>query len=383
MTKPLALEGKAAKADVGTRAELSVHGKRAHLAYLDHFRAFAILSVVMIHAGNALLLRGLEGFPAESFSPYRTGLHILVHNSTVYFALISGILYAHTLYRKPHGPFLRSRLSNVALPYALVSIALTLAFIGVAVLRGGDSGTLLSVLGTLAYNVLLGEAWNTLWYIPVVMVLYLISPVLITCVRNRRWQAITAVIVLLPLFVSRTGSTVTASMIVYFIGVYTVGIMVGLDLEKSLQLIRKHRAALAFAALLSALGVAILDWRQFEFVGPISVRESVIYILRLSLSGLVLLWMSNAAEQWSDRTKRWSCLLAAYAFGIYFLHGPLLRVIAQVIGSSVPAGEPAIAVILAMAATFLVGLLVSMLLVWIVVRITGRYSKQIIGAAAP
>ena len=233
-----------------------------------------------------------------------------------------------------------------------------------------------------AFGVALGEAWNTLWYIPVVMVLYVISPPLLGIVRKPSWQWLAVAIALVPLFVSRTGSEVTPAMIAFFIGVYVVGLAIGADLDRALTVFRRYRGVLWIVVACSAAGVAFLDARGIEFIGQTSVRESAIYVLRLALSGLVLLWLYEHCASFGARASALLLLIANYAFGIYFLHGPLLRPIAKGLGEFVPAGDPWLAISLTVCAAFVIALAISTLIVHLIVRTTSPFSRYLIGAVA-
>ncbi|MFV0644990.1 MAG: acyltransferase family protein, partial [Sphingomonadaceae bacterium] len=309
--------------------------RKAYLEYMDFFRSFAILTVVLIHAGNAMLLQGLAGPLSASSEAVRTGLHLVSHNSTIYFALISGVLYAHILSGKPHATFMRTRMTHVALPYAIISIVITL-LLSANALRHGTAGTPADIAGLLAYNIMLGEAWNTLWYIPVILVLYLVSPLLMIALNDRRYHWIIAVIILLPLFVSRTGTEVTLSMLTYYCGVYTVGMIIGLNVQPRVDFLNRHVRMAACIALVAAVFIAILDWRHIDYLGFTSLRESGFYVLRLALAALMIVWLYRWSPDMRPETARWLKLIAAWSFGIYFLHGPLLRPIARSVGQFVP-----------------------------------------------
>ena len=355
-------------------------GKVAYLGYLEGFRGMAIIFVVMIHANNAMLQRGVEGVTGD-FSWVWTTFHILSHNSTVYFALISGVLYAYHLHRKPHGVFLRSRIEAVVVPYILVSVVLTLALAGIATLRGDGAIQPSDLAGQIAYNILFGEAWNTLWYIPVIAVLYVISPLLLRLLEDRNFGLpFAALMVLLPLVVSRTGTEVTPSMLLFFAGVYTVGLLIGRDPENSLERLQRSTTAIAIVAFLAAATVWALDRSGIEFVGPTSIRESAIYVLRIALALLMLIGLRAYYDRFGPLANRALKLIAAYSFGIYFLHAPLLRPIVKVVGWFVPEGNPSWALAAAVLVTFAISLVSTTLIVWAIKTATGKYSKYIIGS---
>lgn len=354
--------------------------KVAYLEYLEGFRGLAIIFVVMIHANNALLQRGVERIEGE-FSAVWTFFHIISHNSTVYFALISGILYAYHLHRKPHGMFLRTRVESVVVPYVLVSGALTLLTTGMATLRGNDAAGAGALAEKILWNIVTGEAWNHLWYIPVITVLYIISPVLLRVVQDRRFGVpIALAFILVPLIVSRTQTDVTPSMLIYFAGVYVVGLVIGRDPEKTLGQLEHHISIIASIALLSAIAVWFLDMYAVEFVGPTSVRESGIYLLRISLAILMLIGLRRFSAGLGPLTNRALNQIATYSFGIYFLHAPLLRPIVKVLGWLVPEGNPAWALALAVLVTFVVSLVSTALIVFAIKSLTGDRSKFLIGS---
>lgn len=363
----------------GSASPASSH-KPAYLEYLDGFRGLAILFVVLIHANNAMLQRGVERTEGE-FSWVWTFFHILSHNSTVYFALISGVLYAYHLRSRPHGAFLRSRFEAVIVPYVLVSAVLTLLFAGFAAVRSGELPGVGTVAREIAFNVLTGEAWNHLWYIPVIAVLYVVSPLLLRAIEYPGiGKPVATILVFLPLVFSRTGTEITVSMLVYFAGVYTIGLLIGRDPEGVLSRLSRQVGAIALAALLAAGAVWFIDAHDLDLVGPTSSRESAIFVLRIALALLGLIWLRANYAALGPAAKGALGQVAAYSFGIYFLHAPLLRPIVRVLGPLVPEGNPSWALIAGIIVSFFVSLLASMAIVRAIKWAAGEKSKFIIGS---
>ncbi|WP_338424610.1 acyltransferase [Sphingopyxis kveilinensis] len=351
-----------------------------HIDYLDPFRAFAILQVVLIHGGNALLLRGLPSLDAEGSAAYAL-LHIIAHDSTIYFAVISGVLYGHLFWRRDHRVFMQGRLAKIGLPYTVITLVLTTLFWTVERLKTGSDADLPGLVVEFCRNIAFGDAWNTMWYIPVILVLYLISPILWALQNRPEMRWILAVIIILPIIATRTGTMLTPQIFLYFLGSYTAGMWIGTDTEKKIDLLSKHVSAL----LLTLLGASLLlGWmfaRQIDMWGVVSLRESVFYIQRLAASALVLIWF----RQWvrrgiSPRIRSISEYLAVASFGIYFVHGPLLRPIARLIGSWVSADQRWWVLAAAILATMIAGLLLSILIVEGVRRIVPKHAKRLIGA---
>lgn len=354
-------------------------GTRPHIKYLDLFRGAAILQVVMIHAGNALLQRGLAQMEGDSAIIWAV-LHILVHDSTIYFAMISGILYGHLFSQRDHARFVKARFFNIGMPYLVMTAALTLLFWVLAWWRGADSLDPYQLVEKLMVNLVTGEAWNTMWYIPLILVLYVLSPLLFALVRDPRWRWVAIVIVLLPLVFSRTGTVLTPSMFVYFAGVYVVGLAIGAQLEDALDWLAGRTPWLWAIALGATILLALLFAAGIDMIGPVSVIESAFYIQRLAMGSLMLVGLRIWSRTIAPFPDRLMSIAAATSFGIYFVHGPLLRPVARAVGMFVPASQPWWALIGAILATFALGLMLSLALVYAVRRAAGPYSRQIIGA---
>lgn len=353
-------------------------GAGARLGYVDLFRGFGIVQVVLIHAGNALLLRGLPAWHGDA-AAVQALLHVVAHDATVYFAIISGLLYGHIFAPRPHRRFLAQRLSAVALPYAAVTLVLTLATNATAqaALAAHDAPLLAR---TLATNLVTGATWNTLWYIPVILALYLVSPALLAALRGPRLRWPGAVLMLAPLLASRTGTEVTPAMIVYFAGAYAIGIAVGLDLEVRLAWLRQRAAWLGLVAAAATIGLVLLYVLERDAWHGVSLRESAFYLQRATIALLLLLWARAREAALPSGARAASGFVAGAAFGIYFVHGPILRPVARLVGAWVPDDQPWWALLAAIGATFAAGLLLSLGLVQLLRTLVGTRSRLLIGA---
>jgi surface polysaccharide O-acyltransferase-like enzyme len=360
----------------GSSAQLAV--KSSHIKYLDLFRAVAIFQVVMIHAGNALLQRGVAQSQGDNANVH-AALHILVHDSTIYFAMISGILYGHLFSKRDHGPFLKARFVNTGSPYFVVTVALTILFTLLAWWRGEVIDTL-NLLRVLVVDLVTGDVWNTMWYIPLILVLYAVSPLLFALVRDPRWRWLAIIVALLPLVFSRSGTDLTPSMFVYFAGVYIIGLAIGARLERSIDWLSGKTPWLWATSLGTT---ALLIWlfaTGIEFIGPTSVRESVFYVQRLALGSLMLVGLRVWSRAISSSADHMMGMIAAASFGIYFVHGPLLRPIARAVGMFVPTSQPWWALTGAILVTFALGLSLSLALVYVVRWVSGPHSRKLVGA---
>ena len=89
--------------------------KPGYLTYLHGFRGVAILAIIGAHAWSVL-----GSFGAQETNPDYIWLYsvteTLFHGATLFFALISGLLYSRVLSGKSWGTFFRNKGANVILP---------------------------------------------------------------------------------------------------------------------------------------------------------------------------------------------------------------------------------------------------------------------------
>lgn len=305
--------------------------------------------------------------------------HILFHNATIYFSIISGIIYSHVFRGRNHIRFLKTRLVNVGSAYLVMTLILTIIAFALAYHRQGPPLDWPAFARTLGFNLLTGDAWNTMWYIPVILGLYAISPWLSRLATTPRLRPLAIGLILLPLLVSRTGTVLTPAIFIYFLGAYMVGLMLGDRLEQSIAFLKQHLAIIIAVAAGSTVALVILHAAGIDMVGPTSVQESFYYLQRLSIAGLLLLGLSLLVGRGPPLWRMVIGVSASASFGIYFIHGPLLRPIARLVGSFAPADQPWWFLIGGIVITFLLGLAGSLAIVAIVRRVAGQRSRLLIG----
>lgn len=302
----------------------------------------------------------------------------LFHNATLYFTFISGLFYPRLAAGRSPSSFYAARVRNVVLPYVVVSIALTLAMAGPDAFTAGE---LPGLVLQLAENILLGEAFYTFWYIPVIMILYLASPVLLAVVTTPRLAPLAVALALLPLVFSRTDTDLTASTVIYFCGAYVLGLAVGLDPDRWLDRLARWKAPLLAVGLVTTVLIIHLYMTGIRFAGMTDIRESLYYIQKVALGGIILLWLRTGPLGGSFRIEAASVAIASMAFAIYFLHAPVLR---KLVSTFHPFGEDATpnwAMALHIPFLFLVSLVICIAVVLGTRRVFGkRYARWLIGA---
>ena len=280
----------------------------------------------------------------------------LFHDSTLYFALISGLLFSLVLQRRGWAAFFKSKLLNVIAPYIIMTMAFT--WYGVNAdyeLAGFFQGGIADYLAKVGENLLSGRAMFQLWYIPILVFLYLSTPLIAWAMAGARTSWLIWPIMLAPLVASRTSSDYSWTTLAYFLGAYAAGMFAGAGYERALLMCRQYQTLLFLTVFLTTAALVasfLLDadasgpismiatlwpvpmtetpWSvsslMRETLQPISIKETLWYVQKLAIAGVVLVWL-HANEA---RVPKWIDTLGTYAFPIYFLHGILLVAFTEV-----------------------------------------------------
>lgn len=356
---------------------------KTYLHYVHSFRGFAILNIVAIHAIAFALIVPVDFIP-DTTAPLYVLNETLFHDSTLYFALISGLLFSSILQSRGYRRFYRSKLLYVVSPYIFCTVVFSL-------LRWNSQGTGLLALpsGVQDYlasiwpNLLRGEAQFTYWYIPVLLFLFAITPLLSRLARASGYAAAPAwLIMLLPLAFSRPEfregvGQLTAGTLIYFTGAYTVGLYLGQNLESRLDCIARWRTPLLALAIVATVALAALQFAGINRFGSFSLQESLFYVQKLCLAAIILLWLRSRLEN----QPRWLTVFANEAFSIYFLHIFFILVLGELFWTLLrdPAWQP-LSSYLAGPVYFLFALFMSMLLIHLLRALLGRHSRVLVGS---
>ena len=349
--------------------------KSDYLAYLHSFRGFAILCIVGAHAWSMLgFTSGAETRLPNYIWLYAT-TETLFHGSTLFFALISGILYTRVLRGKSWRSFYSSKWTNVVLPYAFITLLLT-ALAWPQYLEYGRANHIEFFFPQeLLTNLASGRAQVHLWYIPVLCVLFALTPLLDLLLKFRN-GAIVMLLALLPLVVSRTTypDLISLPTVVYFLGAYAFGMVLGERLPAMLTLVERHLSLLLAVLAISTIGNFLLFLWDYVPVGLTSAHQSVVYIQKLTLA-LVVLYLLQLRGL---RQSRVLGVLGTYSFSLYFLHFTPILLLSEAFGKQFPdATLPGLA--LGGLLIYLLSIALCLLLSMGLRRMLGRHSRMLIG----
>jgi surface polysaccharide O-acyltransferase-like enzyme len=355
------------------------------LGYLHSFRGFAIINIVFIHA-FAYALFDFNNQRIDLESPFSIGNELLFHNSTIYFAVISGLLFSVVLKSKGYKRFYSSKFKNVLLPYLFLTLVFSIfnpVFdppIFIPFQLQPDFG---SYLRATFYNFIFGTAQFPYWYIPVLIFLYLVTPLLDYLMNIKKWGTLFMVVIIaLPIAISRVElmdmeeHQLSLSTMIYFTGAYAAGIYFGTNTENRFSWVKKNMLLFVLIALLSSLALVYFQMQEINKFGGWSLMSALYYIQKMSLSGIIIVLFKNMG----DRQPRWLNPVASYAFVIYFLHASFLDLLAEPIMPLSTMHEIAPLNLFLAALLYLVlSISLSMLVGRIFKKLFGKSSKMLVG----
>lgn len=353
------------------------------LGYLHNFRGFAIINIVAIHA-VVFAFMGANNFNYDSNNPIAITNEILFHNATIYFAVISGILFSAILKSKGYKAFYIGKFKHVVLPY----LFFTLLF---SVLAENSTNPFAVVTNFTDYyhavirHFIYGKANFVFWYIPILLFLYLVTPLVDYSINLKKIGKYIFILLLsIPLVVSRIEMMelmqtdfLSLQTMLYFLGAYTAGMYIGTDLENRLAWIKNNIKWLSAIILISTIALIYIQLKNIDMMGRVSIKATLYYIQKLCASGVVIVLFKNMGERKIVGLHQ----IAKDGFAIYFLHGFLLFILIGVLMPILNFTKIAPFNIFIGALLMLVlSIAVSMLLVLIFRKIFGSKSKMIIGA---
>lgn len=344
--------------------------QQTFLAPVHGLRGLAIIAIVAAHTW-AFLIFWSGSLDSAGLRWLYALTETLFHGSTLYFALISGLLFSSVLKSRGWRRFFVNKLRYLLLPYALVSALCTWSY-WQQTLAQNPAADPLQVYGG---NLLAGSASVQFWYIPLLCGLFLLTPLLVWL--HRRWSGGLLVLALVPLVVSRSAfpDLLTWQSLVYFLGAYSLGLWCGEHYLVLLDYLRRNWRWMALVLVVLSLATGLSYYLGHQGEGLFFYRQSLVYLQKILLAGLMLLWLSQ-----HQRIPTGLKLLGDYAFAIYFLHVLVLDRFYFWIYDWLVVHRTG-AIIGGLGALNLLWTLgVSLLLAWLVKKVLGRYARPVIGA---
>jgi surface polysaccharide O-acyltransferase-like enzyme len=350
------------------------------LQYIHNLRGLAILFVVGVHAG---------GYDADWVS--HPGMRQVLHsffdpsegNGTVLFLFIGGFLFQHLTHNQfDYKRFVEQKFLNVILPYIIISIPLI-------VLRMNTNFQSLSLPEDFHerplwyqffHHLITGSHMPPFWFISAIALFYISAPIL-HAIDNRNFYRYGFPFVLLVAFLSYRPLHNANPLLAYvhFIPVYITGMWASFHKERILALGWKLLAPLGVAyAILTFLdlngNLSAIREMHFETV----INERILLFNLYLLKALILTFMLLLTF-YKLRTRSMPLLevLGDYSFGVFFVHYILIGVARKMIEM---AGITIDFSLITYVIFFVIMLMLSIVTVRLVKKLTGRYSRYLIGS---
>ncbi|MCW2308290.1 acyltransferase family protein [Rhodobium gokarnense] len=347
-----------------------------YLTSINNFRAIAIILIVMGHSFS------FAGMTFQTWPEKFVGN--LISGATTLFVFISGFLFYHVFYaRYDYKTFLTGKLKNVAAPYLILSVlpiiwSMTSGEPQKAFFNPAGPGVVDTWIVPYVKYVLTGGFATAYWYIPFIMLVFLMAPAHIAFIRlsTARQIAITAALVLVAALVQRShGNLNPVQHLIAFTPAYLFGITVAMNKEVVW-------ARLAGKEWHLALCVAFFDVAEIA-TGHFSNYHKAPFAwggldLMLFQKLFMCLLLLQLLHRFEGRSSKTLSLVASTSFAIFFIHPGLLKLIHTVRdanGIRFDASWP----VLLLATT---GILAASILIAIGVNILlGKKSRYVIGYA--
>lgn len=258
-------------------------------------------------------------------STFNNILTFALNSSTILFVFISGFLFQHLHEENLNlRSYWSKKILYVLCPYALVSIP---ALIDKLFFEGDTIWMTpfyksLSYLGKSLFLLATGKHSGPFYFIPMISLIFLLGPLLFYFQKQRAFQWIAPILVLLGMFTFSYGYYASlAESLLYFLPVYLFGMWASRNKDWVLSLSTRWLVLLviAYATIFTLELTGILHPQHLEFFEPQPTFFTPIFNLsklKVMISAIILLVLFYRYGQSNYILHR----LGNYSFGIYFIH---------------------------------------------------------------
>ncbi|HSY61969.1 MAG TPA: acyltransferase [Cytophaga sp.] len=347
------------------------------LSYLHSFRGFAIINIVAGHAVSAMYLAAYHKYNWSD--PILITNEIFFNHCTLYFTLISGLLFSSVLKEKSYNNFFTNKILYVFLPYLFFTLLYSVVkfqrynFIYIDRIE--------HVFKNLPTNMVFGGANFVLWYIPVLFGLYILTPLFNFLLRHKKQTAILIwLIILIPLVSSGmkfpTIYGLIIGKIIYFSGAYVLGMYWGANLEENINWLKDQLIYILVCAVVSTSVLYCLHYYDIDKMAEIHVQDSVYYIQKICLAIIAIIFF----KQSGNKQPTWLTKVAADSTPIYFIHGAIVFSFASLFLFKMNDVYTTFNVFIGAIGLLFLTIALSMLITFLIKKIFRKKSRMIIGA---
>ncbi len=276
---------------------------RHFLGYINNFRGMAILFIVFGHCISAF-----DWHTSENVSRI---LKIFFSNGTVLFVFIAGYLFQYLSGKFLFSRYFYNKILNVGLPYIVCSIPAILYFIFID--KRWDLPPefyLNSKVIQIIEFYLTGAHITPFWFIPMIFLYYLISPVLVFLDQKNLLYYLLPFSFIVSCYVGR--GTIPENF-VHFFSVYIFGMFCSKFKQRVNYII-----TLKTFLLVDFLLILVFSYIQFfNLIGSS-------YLQKLCLTIFILAIFYSIENKFSSKSKNIFEPLAVTSFGVFFIHSYII-----------------------------------------------------------
>lgn len=290
--------------------------KEGYLNYIHLFRGFAILVIVGIHCRISFR------WPEDSV--FKDLFITLLDNGTVLFVFIAGFLFQYLKRKYEYFPYLKRKAKYVILPYIIASIPAIIIDLYSAVPPVWMPESIIDQpkIVQAFYMLATGKHLGPFWFIPMIVIFYVISPLLLKLDRPAFYKYIFPFLFIAGLFTYRFGFfSNTLDSFVHYLPVYIFG-MGAARYRKEIINLKTSWAVLLGMIYCTIAVLEIVDIISIPKLSSFEVARTAPYFafnfskLKVSLLCIILLRGFYVLNRDSTVLK----ILGDYSFGIYFVH---------------------------------------------------------------
>jgi probable poly-beta-1,6-N-acetyl-D-glucosamine export protein len=344
------------------------------LSYIHNLRGLAILFVVGVHA---------HGFDRNTNRVFNAIFDPSEGNGTVLFLFIGGFLFQHLSHRHfDYKKYIEQKFKVIIMPYLIISIPLIIlrVYTGFESLALPENFHDRSITHQIIYFLFTGTHMPPFWFITAIIFIYLTAPLLHALDKDAFYKFGLPLVIIFYLFTYRPLHNANPLLAYFhFVPVYILGMWAS-RYRNELQ--TNANTVLWISAIVYAT-ITILDVTRlmtfsrdlrFQDVLYNGVIEFNVYGLKaLALCIMLLMIMYKLRNRDIPVLE----LLGNYSFGIFFVHYAFISISGKIIeisGVEVHFSLPIFII------SYLFILLASTITVYFVKRITGKYSRYLIGS---
>lgn len=299
---------------------------KGYLFPVDGIRALAIILVVLQHSLSLFNYENLKG------SVVYTLVGNLAYNSTLYLVLISGFIFQHLSYKFHQVKFIESKIKNVICPYVFITFVSILCLSQlqfVNFIPATYDGS--SVFSFLAERLLHGTATYQLWFIPMIAVIFLCSPIFILLSKiNLAVYGFVAFLWML-LYIRPENSYDLVGDLVYFIPAYLLGMALCQNKDAIIAMsVRDVIILLLTVFFVSVYGTFAQIFGYYFFMHGFwtnTLSKILLFVCAINLLAKIEYSMPAMLK----KVTQW---VAKISFTLYFLHTLILIKLLDVINGN-------------------------------------------------